>query len=257
MPAASGTIRRTVRSDTGPGLSVQAIDATSSVTALTYEALRRAIMHMPIYDDGVDLRIDERRLADDLRVSRTPIRQAIVRLEQEGLLRTIPRVGTFVVRKTKREVLDLITVWAALESMAARLACERAGEADVASLRRLFATFDGGRLAADIDEYSEANLEFHRRIIELSGSELLQRTIEGLLVHMQAVRRRTIRENERFAHSIVDHLQIIEALERRDPDVAERLVRDHALKLARHVDQHVHYLGESDRADVAEGAEVG
>jgi DNA-binding GntR family transcriptional regulator len=248
-----------VSSETSPGLTVQAIDATSSVTTLTYEALKRAIRQVPIYDDGVDLRIDERRLADDLRVSRTPIRQAIVRLEHEGLLRTIPRVGTFVVRKTKEEILEVITVWAALESMAARLVCERASDADVASLRRLFATFDAdrGRLAATIDEYSEANLEFHRRIIELAGSELLQRTVDGLLVHMQAVRRRTIREKERFAHSIVDHMQIIEALEERDLDVAERLVRDHALKLARHVDEHVHYLGESDRADLADQAEVG
>lgn len=226
------------------GLNLRAIRTGASVTALTYDALKRAIMQMDIYDPDVDLRIDERRLANDLRVSRTPIREAIARLEHEGLLRTVPRRGTYVARKNKREILDVITAWAALESMAARLLTERASDAEIASLRTLFATFDTdrGRLAAHIDEYSDANLAFHLRIIELSGSDTIGRLVEGLLVHVQAIRRRTIREEERFSRSIVDHMQIIEALEARDAEAAERLVREHALNLARHVDVHVHHL---------------
>jgi DNA-binding GntR family transcriptional regulator len=229
------------------GLNLRAINSGASVTTLTYEALKRAIRQMDIYGPGTDLRIDERRLADDLKVSRTPIREAIARLEQEGLLRTVPRRGTYVVRRTKPEILDIIMAWAALEGMAARLLIARALDDEIASLRRLFATFDrdAGRLAADIDEYSDANLAFHQRIIELSGSDVIRRMVDGLLIHMQAMRRRTIREDDRVVRSIVDHINIIEALEARDTELAERLVRDHALKLAQHVDTHVHYLGDT------------
>jgi DNA-binding GntR family transcriptional regulator len=227
---------------TSSGLALQAIDAGLSITDLTYQALKRAITAMNIYDSAEDLRLDERRLAEDLGVSRTPIREAIVRLELEGLVRTVPRRGTFVVRKSKKEVLEIITVWAALESMAARLITLQARDEEIASLRTIFATFQNGRLEAHLDEYSEANIQFHQRIIEMSGCELLRKTADTLLIHMGAIRRRTIGDDARVTRSIIDHMHIIEALEQRETELAERLVRQHALDLAAHVAANVHYL---------------
>ena len=227
---------------TSSGLALQAIDAGLSITDLTYQALKQAITAMNIYDSAEDLRLDERRLAEDLGVSRTPIREAIVRLELEGLVRTVPRRGTFVVRKSKKEVLEIITVWAALESMAARLITLHARDEEIASLRKIFATFQNGRLEAHLDEYSEANIQFHQRIIEMSGCELLRKTADTLLIHMGAIRRRTIGDDARVTRSIIDHMHIIEALEQRETELAERLVRQHALDLATHVAQNVHYL---------------
>jgi len=227
---------------TNSGLALQAIDAGLSMTDLTYQALKQAITAMNIYDSAEDLRLDERRLADDLGVSRTPIREAIVRLELEGLVRTVPRRGTFVVRKSKKEVLEIITVWAALESMAARLITLQARDDEIASLRRFFATFQNGRLEAHLDEYSEANIRFHQSIIEMSGCELLRKTADTLLIHMGAIRRRTIGDDARVTRSIIDHMHIIEALEQRETELAERLVRQHALDLAAHVAANVHYL---------------
>ena len=227
---------------TSSGLALHAIDAGLSMTDLTYQALKQAITAMNIYDSGEDLRLDERRLAEDLGVSRTPIREAIVRLELEGLVRTVPRRGTFVVRKSKKEVLEIITVWAALESMAARLITLHARDEEIASLRKIFATFQNGRLEAHLDEYSEANIQFHQRIIEMSGCELLRKTAGTLLIHMGAIRRRTIGDDARVTRSIIDHMHIIEALEQRETELAERLVRQHALDLAAHVAENVHYL---------------
>jgi DNA-binding GntR family transcriptional regulator len=226
------------------GLTLQAIDTGPSVAALAYQALKQAVMRMNIYDSATDLRLDERQLAQDLGVSRTPIRAALARLEQEGLVRTVPRRGTFVVRKTKKELIDIIIVWAALESMAARLLAERASDTDLASLRKLFAAFQNGRLEARLDEYSEANLDFHQRIIELSGCELLSNMADNLRLHMRAIRRRSIGEQERHARSMVDHMHIIEALEQRDADTAERLVRQHALDLATQVNETLPELEE-------------
>src|SRR5205823_13156040 len=114
---------------------------------------------MDLYGSRAEIRLDERQLASDLGVSRTPVREAVAQLEREGFVRSVPRRGIYVVRKTKKEVIEMITAWAALEGMAARLITENAGAEQVSSLRQMFATFENGEIRAHLDEYSEANIE--------------------------------------------------------------------------------------------------
>lgn len=224
-------------------LHVRPIDADFSLKSKIYEALKESITSMNIYALNEDPRLDERQLSEDLGVSRTPVREVLVRLEQEGFVRTVPRRGVFVARKTKTEVLDMIHVWAALESMAARLVTERASDAEIATLRKMFSTFQSNRQAeAKIDEYSEANIRFHRAILKMSQSDLLDRIAENLFYHMRPIRKQTIHEANRASRSIIDHMAIIEALEHRDAELAERLVRQHTLDLAAHVEKNVDYL---------------
>src|SRR3989475_10440745 len=116
-------------------------------------ALREVIVSLDVYGQPGEMRLDERRLAQDLGISRTPVREAMAQLEREGFVRSIPRRGVYVVRKTKREVIELIQAWAALESMAARLLTQSASDADIAGLRRMFTTFEGDKLHAKLDEY--------------------------------------------------------------------------------------------------------
>jgi DNA-binding GntR family transcriptional regulator len=208
-----------------------------------YRALKAAIMSMDIYASGDAGKLDERRLAEELGVSRTPIREALSRLEQEGLVETVPRKGAFVVRKTKAEILEMIYAWAALESMAARLATQRASDEEIGRLRTLFGTFDDPeRMSAQIDEYSDTNIKFHQSIMALSKNTVLQTLAETLFVHMRAIRAQTITERDRVSRSIIDHMHIIEAIERRDTAVAERLVRENTLGLAEHINDYVAYL---------------
>ncbi len=223
-------------------LNVQPIQADFSLKDRIYDSLKQAITSMNIYADDAELRLDERELSDRLAISRTPIREALARLEQEGLVRIVPRKGVYIVRKTKREILEMITVWAALEGMAARLITLNASDAEIASLRELFVTFDGDEIKAHIDEYSDNNIKFHQTILSLSKCALLKELADGLFVHMRSIRARTIGEKDRANRSIVDHLHIIEALEARDTEFAERLVREHTLNLAAHVEQNVDYL---------------
>jgi DNA-binding GntR family transcriptional regulator len=157
-------------------------------------------------------------------------------------VRSVPRRGVYIVRKTKAEVIEMITAWAALESMAARLITENASDVDIASLRRMFVTFENGRLRAHLDEYSEANIEFHQAIIRLSGNGVLISLAENLFTHMRMIRRKTIGEKDRAERSIRDHMNIIEALEGRATARAEELVRNHALGLAEHVARYADYL---------------
>ncbi len=146
------------------------ISASVSLRDQAYAALKQMIMDADIYAHPEEIRLDERQLSQALGVSRTPIREAMTLLEQEGFLRTEPRRGIFIVRKTKKQIIEMIEMWAALESMAARLATINASDADIAELRRMFDEFRTTTPADHIDEYSDANIAFHQAIIRLSGS---------------------------------------------------------------------------------------
>ncbi len=224
-------------------IKLRPVRTSGALKDQVYRALKSAIMSMDIYAGGESAKLDERRLAEELGVSRTPIREALSRLEQEGLVETIPRKGAFVVRKTKAEILEMIGAWAALESMAARLATERATDEEIGRLRELFGTFDDPDGAtAQIDEYSDTNIKFHQSIMALSKNEVLQNLAEPLFVHMRAIRAQTITERDRASRSIIDHMHIIEAIENRDTELAERLVREHTFGLAEHINDYVDYL---------------
>lgn len=223
-------------------LFIAPIDSKETFKDKAYVALRNVIVSLDVYRSRTDIRLDERQLAQDFGVSRTPVREAMAQLEREGFVRSVPRRGVYVVRKTKREVIEMITAWAALESMAARLITETAKDEDIAGLRRMFAQFDGDTLHARLDEYSEVNIAFHQAIIELSGNQVLIRLAENLFTHMRMIRGQTIGEDDRVDRSIHDHLNIIQALEARDTPRAEDLVRQHALGLAAHVAKHADYL---------------
>jgi DNA-binding GntR family transcriptional regulator len=223
-------------------LAVKPIDTSSSFRMQAYHALKRAILEMDVYDHPGEIRLDERQLSHDLGVSRTPIREAMSLLEQEGFVKTLPRRGVFVVRKSKREIVEMILVWAALESMAARLVCQNATDEEIASLRHLFDGFRNGEHTDHLEEYSQANIAFHSAIIRLSSCQLIADLTKNLFIHMRAIRKVTISEDNRAQRSIADHMAIIEALERRDTELAERLVRQHSLDLVAHVETHCHHL---------------
>jgi DNA-binding GntR family transcriptional regulator len=223
-------------------LSLAPLADVSTFKDRAYTALKDVIVSLGVYDRPSEVRLDERRLAQDLGISRTPVREALAQLESEGFVRSVPRRGVYVVRKTKREVIELITAWAALESMAARLITLSAPDEEIAALRRMFAIFEDGKLHAKLDEYSEVNIEFHQAIIRMSRNGVLIDLAENLFTHMRMIRRKTIGEEDRADRSIRDHMNIIEALERRDTARAEELVRTHALGLAEHVGRHADYL---------------
>ncbi len=223
-------------------LGVDPIGPTASFKSKAYAALKDVIVSLDVYRSRTDIRLDERRLAHEFGISRTPVREAMAQLERDGFVRSVPRRGIYVVRKTRAEVIEMITAWAALESMAARLITQSASDDEIASLRRMFTTFEGDKLAAKLDEYSEVNIEFHQTIIRMSRNRVLIDLAENLFTHMRMIRRRTIGEKDRADRSIRDHMHIIEALEARDTARAEELVRSHALGLADHVAKHADYL---------------
>jgi len=220
-------------------LKIAPIGEGLSLKARAYEALKAAIMNMNIYADDAELRLDERDLSQRFGVSRTPLREALAQLDQEGLVKIVARRGIFIVRKTKAEILDMITVWAALESMAARLASQHAKDQELSGLHALIDQFSQDEVARKMGEYSDANIKFHQAIIGLSHCPLIAEITNSLFLHMRAIRQRTIFELDRAKRSIVDHTNIVAALEARDTERAARLVLEHTLRLREHVERFV------------------
>jgi DNA-binding GntR family transcriptional regulator len=229
-----------LRDESDQSLVIERIPAEQSFKSKAYAALKEAISNMDIYRSSGPMMLDERELSDRLGVSRTPIREALAMLQQEGFIQVLPRRGIMVVRRTKRQIIGMIQAWAALESMAARLITLHAADDDIAALRTLFRSFNAEHEVLDhLDEYSSANIAFHQALIRLSGSETLAAMTDNLTVHLRAIRHRTIFEANRARRSLREHLGIIEALEQRDTERAERLAREHTLTLAEYVEKHV------------------
>jgi len=134
----------------------------------------------------------------------------------------------------------MILAWAALESMAARMATEVATAVEFKDLRGIVDEFDSNHLADHADEYSESNIRFHQTIIKLGKSDQIIRMADEILMHVRAIRARTITDANRIDRSLNDHLEIVAALESRDADLAASLVREHSLNLRKHVALNLH-----------------
>ena len=237
-------------------LKLEPVDNSFSLKEHIYDVLKTSLMDLDIYDPKTNLRLDERTLAAQLGISRTPIREAIMRLEQEGFLDIQPRRGVFIRRKSLEEILEMITVWAALESMAARLACETATDEEIARLREIGTQYDRAGAKAHLGEYSEANIAFHLHILKMSGCARLVEIAEGLFTHLKAVRRRALTDGARTERSVVDHMNIIEAIEARDAGLASELVREHTLRLHAYIRSSWKHIAGDEAADGPDGLEA-
>ena len=220
-------------------VSLPRIRREESFKTKAYAALKRAILKMDIYATPDPVMLDEREISERVGVSRTPIREAVAMLERDGFVRVLPRRGILVVKKNKREIIEMVQAWAALESMAVRLLIQTASDAEIGGLRDLMREFGERRRPGDnVSDYSNANIQFHQMIIGLSKSGVLADMTDNLLLHVRGIRALTIGRHDRAKRSIEDHLAIIGAIEKRDTDKAERLSRDHTLGLAAYVEAH-------------------
>ena len=138
---AHGTADAVGTKDGESGLVFARIPAGATYKEKAYSVLKEAIVNLDVYGSPEPIMLDERELSDRLGVSRTPIREALAVLHQEGFVRIAPRRGIVVVRKTRREIVQMIQAWAALESMAARLITRSANDEEIATLRGLFTPF--------------------------------------------------------------------------------------------------------------------
>ena len=165
--------RRTCGGAAAPRWRIEPIDTSFSFKNKAYAALKNVIVSMDVYRSRDEIRLDERQLAQDFGISRTPVREAMAQLEREGFVRSVPRRGVYIVRKTKHEVIEMITAWAALESMAARLVTRKPRTTRSPRCAACSRHSRTAQARAQLDEYSEANIEFHQTIIRMSRNSVL------------------------------------------------------------------------------------
>jgi DNA-binding GntR family transcriptional regulator len=172
-------------------------------------------------------RIHEGQLGQALGVSRTPLREALKFLASEGLIELVPGRGAVVRRLTPRDVRDMLDVLAALETTAARLACQRASDAEIASLRRLHDEMMGYYATRTRLEYFKRNQAFHAGLATLSGNAFLAATHEGIQSRLRRIRFVGSDAPEKWAGAVAEHEEMVQALEARDADRLAAVIGRH------------------------------
>ena len=195
-----------------------------------YDSLKKYIISLNIYLKEADFHLDERQLSTKLGVSRTPIREAVARLEQEGIVKTIPRRGVFVNRKSKKELIEIVTVWAGLEGYAAHLIIKNSTDLEIKGLRK-FCQYSKDNVLSDLENYSRDNISFHQHIMKLTKVNLMSHVLESQLVHLQFLRKKFIFNSNRALKSIDEHEEIITSLLSKNASKAEKVLKNHALAL--------------------------
>jgi DNA-binding GntR family transcriptional regulator len=200
----------------------------ASGAQLVYGELRERILNL---DLAPGARLPETELAAELAVSRTPLREALRMLLAEDLVEQLPTGGMLVRRLDLQDMRELYAVRAALEGLAAREACRRLTEADLEALGNLVERM---RLLVDHPaELTRLGAEFHARIAAIAGNRRCEQLLRQLRGHMRRYHTLTSRREPRRRAALEDHRALLEALRARDPDAAERTVRDHVLAACR------------------------
>lgn len=210
-----------------------------------YASLRDAIVRAEL-EPGAQL--SENELAEQLGVSRTPIREALGRLRDDRLVEVVPQLGTFVARIGVQAVTDAQFIREALECAAVRPAAERAGEEDIAALEENIRSQERARDSGDIDAWYLLDNEFHRALCDLSGHPAVWAVSERAKYHLNRLRRISLTLPDYIPEMIVEHRAVTDAVGRHDPDAAEETLRHHLQMVLREVprirEQHPEYFEE-------------
>ena len=211
-------------------LKLKDIETPKKLSEVAYEAIKKAILSAE-FGSKPEIQVDEDLLAKQLGISRTPVREAVFRLTTEGFLKKIPRRGVYIAKKSPDEIIEILLVRSALEGLAARLAAEQVTKKDLAEMKSIFKSFHRFNRKEIIREYSKANVKFHEYVIERSNCDKLIDIAGNLFSQMQMIRRWYPGTATTCQNSLSEHLAIIEAIGKRNGEVAETLMRKHILSI--------------------------
>lgn len=200
------------------------LDAYKPLREIVFETLREAIITGKL-EPGE--RLMEIQMAEEMGVSRTPVREAIRKLELEGFVVMIPRKGAYVAGISIKDVTDVFEVRAALEALAAGLAAERITDQEIDRLGRSLVAYSEQTNQQNIEGIVETDTDFHDLLYKASRNERLLLIITHLREVIQRVRTVSLSQPGRSKDAVDEHRQIVDAIADRNVELAQSLAREH------------------------------
>jgi DNA-binding GntR family transcriptional regulator len=202
----------------------------SSLSGDAYTFVRALFLGGTRYSPGDKVSVEE--LSRELGVSRTPLWGAIYRLEAEGIVEIVPRLGVYLIDYDPHRAIEIYVAREALEGMTARLAAERITERQIAGLQANIEVQREHLRKDELDKYYAAALDFHEEIISIAGSNTLERLLQSIFAQIKAMRVQRKYTPMHLPQSCDDHEKLLAALRQHDPDLAEQEARRHIRDLA-------------------------
>ncbi len=210
--------------DLGP---LQAFQERKSLGEHVFESLKHSIIRGKISSGEW---LVESHIAETLGISRTPVREAIHKLEREGLIERQPRGGFTVLGLNRNDIEETFGIRSVLEGYAARLAAVKHNEEELAALEQKIEEFQDALDRRKMEVLPVINTEFHDLLYALSKNPKLLNMINGLQDQIYRYREMILKEKKFAVTSNRDHIQMLKHIRKRDAEGAERLVRDHILR---------------------------
>ena len=198
-----------------------------SVADLAYQTIKSKILART-YFPGLQLK--EVQISKEIGLTRTPVREAFIRLEREGLLRIFPNKGAFVIELTAKEIEDLYEVREALEVMAIRLAIRRANRDEISALKKILDKTDRLYQRGVVKNYEDPKFDFHLELIKLSKNDKLISIWRQLATQLSLVRMTSSMTQKRHLKALDEHQGILKHIDSGDSEKAEELLRNHNIK---------------------------
>ena len=191
---------------------------------VVFNTLREAILKGELKPGE---RLMELQLAAKLGVSRTPIREAIRMLEQEGLAITIPRKGAIVVGMTEKDMQDVLEIREALEELSVQVACDKITEEEIARLRENMENFEESLKSGDLKRMAEADVEFHDVIYQATDNPKLINMLNNLREQMYRYRVEYLKNPSNHEQLLREHEAIYRGIMEKDKDAVTEMIRKH------------------------------
>ena len=188
-----------------------------------------------VYEENDELR--ENTLANELGVSRTPVREALRNLEIEGLVSIIPNKGAYVTGITRKDIHDIYAIRSYLEGLCAKWACEHITNGQIEELDEILYLSEFHARRSHHDQLVELDNKFHDLIYKASGSKILDHVLSDFHHYVERIRKITLSSTSRAAESNKEHEAILAAIKKRDGDLAESLAHEHIMNTIRNISE--------------------
>jgi DNA-binding GntR family transcriptional regulator len=205
-----------------------------SLRGRVFNKLREDILS-GVYQENEELK--ENTIGVELGVSRTPVREALRQLELEGLVTMIPNKGAYVTGITQKDIHDIYVIRSSLEGLCARWACEHITEAQIEALDEILYLSDFHARRSHNEQLVELDNKFHELIYKASGSKILDHVLSDFHHYVERVRKITLAAPERAKKSSQEHAAILDAIRKRDKDLAEALAHEHIINTIKNISE--------------------